>query len=89
MSMEEINEVYDLQDHLGDLEIVQDHIVVHHLSKGTMVVVKDQEIAVPLYFLLYAHICRDMFICPLTVLHSDTVESYQVGAWVGLQLFDV
>lgn len=80
MCMQKVDEIDDLQHHLCNLEVVKDHIILHHELEGPMMVVKNQIVGVPLYFLLSAHICWDLALWTSSVFDGDAVKSYKIGA---------
>lgn len=89
MRVEKIDEIDDLQHHMCNLEIIKNHIIVHHLSKSTMMIIKNKVIFISFHFLFRTHICRNVLGCPLSILHSYPIEPNQISAGIGLQLFNV
>lgn len=99
VGVQKVDEVDELQDDVRDLEVVQDHIVFHHVPQGAVAVVEDQAVPVPRHLLLRAHVRRHHPVAaagrtaahalPPAVVYCNAVEAEEVGAGVGLELVEI
>ena len=87
--MQEVNQIQYLKYHLGNLKIIKNHIVLHHLPQRSMVMIEDQEIGVFGNLLLCCHMRRYSTVVPNPFSYRNTIETNQISARVGLQLLNI
>lgn len=91
MSVQEVDEIDDLKNDLGNLKVIKDHVVIEHLLKSPVMEVKDKIIRIGFYFFLkgHPHGGFSVFAIKMSILDGDAVESHQVGAVVGFELLNI
>jgi hypothetical protein len=78
MGMQKVDEIDDLQYHLCNLKVIQDHIVVHHQLEGSMMIVKDEIVRITFDLLLCTHIGWNLSFDSSPVFERDSIEANQI-----------